>query len=140
MPAGWFEMKIGVIMYQTSLSKGQELVAQRMTREFRKIGDEAYLIAGPYHDGKRVISSDLLERSVDGYVRDDRDPRVPVLRVDGYTSTWPPRRIMLRNFVGTLRRIVDRFAIDVLISHSTLWNGPEAVSYTHLTLPTILRV
>lgn len=36
--------RIGVIMYQTSKSKGQELVAQRMVREFIKMGHEAYLI------------------------------------------------------------------------------------------------
>ena len=112
-------------MYQTSLSKGQELVAQRMVKEFRKLGVEAYLITGPFHDGDRVVSSDILERSLDGYVRDEKDPRVPLLRVGGYVSSWPPRRIMFRNFVDTLRRIVDRLGIDVLITHSTLWNGPE---------------
>jgi glycosyltransferase involved in cell wall biosynthesis len=118
-------MKIGVIMYQTSQSKGQELVAQRMTRTFRKRGVEAYLITGPYHDGKRIVPSDVLERSVDGYIRDERDPRIPMLRVDGYVSTWPPRRIMFRNFVDTLRNIVNGFRIDVLVANSTLWNGPE---------------
>ncbi|MFH0848590.1 MAG: glycosyltransferase family 4 protein [archaeon] len=118
-------MKIGVVMYQTSNTKGQELVAQRMTREFRKQGVEAYLITGPYHDGRRIISSDTLQRSANGYVRDDKDPKIPLIRVDGYTSAWPPRRIVLRDFVDTLRRIVDQLGIDVLITHSTLWNGPE---------------
>ncbi|MFH0848796.1 MAG: glycosyltransferase family 4 protein [archaeon] len=118
-------MKIGVVMYQTSLSKGQELVAQRMTKEFRKQGVEAYLITSSYHDDKRIISSDILQRSADGYMRDDKDPKIPRIRVDGYISTWPPRRIVFRNFVDTLRKIIDTFGIDVLITHSTLWNGPE---------------
>lgn len=118
-------MKIGVIMYQTSSNKGQELVAQRMTRAFRKLGVEAYLIAGPYHDGRRAVPSRVLERSLEGYTRDDKDAQIPLLRVDGYVSRWPPRRVMFRNFVDVLRNIVDRFGIDLLITHSTLWNGPE---------------
>ena len=32
------EKRIGIIMYQTSNSKGQELVAQRMVRDFNKLG------------------------------------------------------------------------------------------------------
>ncbi len=118
-------MKIGIIMYQTSQSKGQELVAQRMTRAFRKAGVEAYLITGPFHDGNRIVSVDTIDRSERGYVIDNEDYRIPTLRVGGYVSSWPPRRIMFRNFVDTLRRIVDGFGIDVLITHSTLWNGPE---------------
>jgi hypothetical protein len=47
-------------MYQTSKSKGQELVAQRMVREFIKMGHEAYLITSIYHDGIEVISSKRL--------------------------------------------------------------------------------
>ncbi len=38
------QKNIGVIMYQTSTSKGQELVTQRMVREFNKLGQKAYLI------------------------------------------------------------------------------------------------
>lgn len=118
-------MNIGIIMYQTSESKGQELVAQRMTKAFRRLGVNAYLITGPYHDGKRIVSSEAFEKSLDGYVRDDKSSPVPLLRVDGYISNWPPRRIMFRNFIDALRGITDRFGIDVLIAHSTLWNGPE---------------
>jgi glycosyltransferase involved in cell wall biosynthesis len=118
-------MKIGVIMYQTSLSKGQELVAQGMTRTFRNLGFEAYLITGPYHDGKRVVSADAIDRSTGGYVVDDKDHRIPMLRVGGYVSGWPPRRIMFRNFVDTLRNIINDLDLDVLVTHSTLWNGPE---------------
>lgn len=118
-------MKIGVIMYQTSLTKGQELVAQRMTRAFRKLDVEAYLITSPYHDGKRLVAEEVFEKSILGYVRDDRDPFVPIVRVDGYVSSWPPRRIMLRNFVDVLRKIVGELDLDVLVTHSTLWNGPE---------------
>ena len=58
--------RIGVIMYQTSKSKGQELVAQRMVREFIKMGHEAYLITSIYHDGIEVISSKRLPRT-EGY-------------------------------------------------------------------------
>ncbi len=118
-------MRIGIIMYQTSSSKGQELVAQQMTRAFRKGQVEAYLIAGPYDDGKRILPSTVFETSLQGYQQDDKDDQMPILRVDGYISKWPPRRIMFRNFVDSLRNIVDRFSIDVLITHSTLWNGPE---------------
>jgi len=122
-------MRIGVIMYQTSNTKGQELVAQRMVREFIRIGHEAYLITGPYHDGKRTVSHYEFERNVDGYLFFEKSTvGVPAIQVDGYLSNWPPRRVMFRNFVDALRTIVDRFELDVLITHSTLWNGPEDAS------------
>ena len=54
-------------MYQTSKSKGQELVAQRMVREFLRLGHQAYLITSIFHDGLEVVSSDNL-RKVGGYV------------------------------------------------------------------------
>ena len=122
-------MRIGVIMYQTSNTKGQELVAQRMVREFMRIGHKAYLITSPYHDGKRTVPHYEFDKSVDGYLFFEKSAvGVPAILVDGYLSNWPPRRVMFRNFVDALRTIADTFELDVLITHSTLWNGPEDAS------------
>ena len=115
-------------MYQTSKSKGQELVAQRMVREFIKIGHEAYLITSIYHDGIEVISTEGLRRTGGYTFIEDNELRIPVIRVDSYVARWPPRRIVFRDFMSTLSNIVDRFQLDVLITHSTLWNGPEEVA------------
>lgn len=115
-------------MYQTSKSKGQELVAQRMVREFIKLGHKAYLITSVYHDGVKVVLPENL-RKIDGYLyTEDSEFRIPVIRVDSYVARWPPRRIVFRDFISTLERIVDKFQLDVLITHSTLWNGPEEVA------------
>jgi D-inositol-3-phosphate glycosyltransferase len=120
--------RIGVIMYQTSKSKGQELVAQRMVRKFNDLGHDAYLITGVYHDGMEVTPSTSLPEDM-GYVYiKDSDLSIPLIRVDSYTSKWPPRRIDFRNFINTLEGIVDAFKLDVLITHSTLWNGPGEVA------------
>jgi len=117
--------RIGVIMYQTSQSKGQELVAQRIVREFIKLGNKAYFITSIYHDGKEVASSDNL-RKIGGYMyTEDKELGIPIIRVDSYVARWPPRRIAFKDFISTLERIVDKFQLDVLITHSTLWNGPE---------------
>jgi len=59
--------RIGIIMYQTSKSKGQELVAQRMVREFIRLGHEAYLITSIFHDGEKVTSSENLKK-LGGYI------------------------------------------------------------------------
>jgi D-inositol-3-phosphate glycosyltransferase len=121
--------RIGVIMYQTSSSKGQELVAERMVREFIRLGHEAYLITSIYHDGSEVISSaDLIKSG--GFRYSDSDPElgIPIIRVESYVLRWPHRRINFRDFVSVLERIVDGFHLDVLITHSTLWNGPEEVA------------
>ncbi|MBE3115868.1 glycosyltransferase [Candidatus Bathyarchaeota archaeon] len=120
--------RIGVIMYQTSRSKGQELVAQRMVREFNKMGHDAYLITSIYHDGAKVISSKGLSRSGGYAVIDDSELGIPVIRVDSYVAKFPPRRVLFKNFMMTLSNIVDQFQLDVLITHSTLWNGPEEVA------------
>jgi glycosyltransferase involved in cell wall biosynthesis len=120
--------RIGVIMYQTSKSKGQELVAQRMVREFIKMGHEAYLITSIYHDGAEVISPIGLRRTGGYTFIQDNELRIPVIRVDSYVARWPPRRIVFRDFMSTLANIVDRWRLDVLITHSTLWNGPEDVA------------
>jgi glycosyltransferase involved in cell wall biosynthesis len=115
-------------MYQTSKSKGQELVAQRMVREFIKLGHKAYLITSVYHDGVKVVLPENL-RKIDGYLyTEDSEFRIPVIRVDSYVARWPPRRIVFRDFISTLEKIVDKFQLDVLITHSTLWNGPEEVA------------
>jgi glycosyltransferase involved in cell wall biosynthesis len=120
--------RIGVIIYQTSKSKGQELVAQRMVREFIKLGHKAYLITSVYHDGVKVVLPENL-RKIDGYLyTEDSEFRIPVIRVDSYVARWPPRRIVFRDFISTLEKIVDKFQLDVLITHSTLWNGPEEVA------------
>ena len=120
--------RIGVLMYQTSTSKGQELVAQRMVRDFNALGHEAYLITSVFHDGIEVIPSESLRKSK-GYVFvDDEVLGIPIIRVDSYVMKWPRRRISFRDFVQILEKIVDEFGLDVLITHSTLWNGPEEVA------------
>jgi len=120
--------RIGVVMYQTSNSKGQELVAQRMVKEFIKLGHKAYLITSIYHDGVEVTPSENL-RKAKGYVYvEDSDLGIPVIRVDSRIARWPPRRIVFRDFLPNLERIVDEFKLNVLITHSTLWNGPEEVA------------
>lgn len=119
--------RIGIIMYQTSASKGQELVAQRMVRYFRSLGHEAYLIASVYHDGKETISEDSI--GDEGYVlTNDRELEIPIIRVGSYTSQWPPRRVLFKDSIHTLEKIVNKFNLNVLITHSTLWNGPEEVA------------
>lgn len=120
--------RIGVLMYQTSTSKGQELVAQRMVRDFNALGHKAYLITSVYHDGVEVIPSESLRKSK-GYVFvDDPELGIPIIRVDSYVVKWPRRRISFRDFVQILEKIVDEFGLNVLVTHSTLWNGPEEVA------------
>jgi len=122
-------LRIGVIMYQTSNSKGQELVTQRMTREFIKLGHTAYLITSPYKDGTRVISDGVFEKSEKGYlVVEDNTVHLPIIMVNGYISSWPPRRIMFRDSISVLRRISTDLNLNTIITHSTLWNGPEEVA------------
>jgi len=118
-------LRIGVIMYQTSLSKGQELVAQRMVREFDRLGHKSYLITSTYHDGEEVVTHEEIEKR-GGYVHlFDNTLGISVIRVGSEIANWPPRRILFRNFVGVLARIVSDLKLNVLITHSTLWNGPE---------------
>ena len=120
--------RIGVIMYQTSKSKGQELVAQRMVREFIKLGHQAYLITSVYHDEVEEVSPESLRETGGFMYIEDSGLGIPVIRVDSYIARWPPRRIVFRDFISTLERIVEKFQLDVLITHSTLWNGPEEVA------------
>jgi D-inositol-3-phosphate glycosyltransferase len=119
-------LRIGVIMYQTSLTKGQELVAQRMVKEFRRQGHDAFLITSIFHDGEPagLTSEDVKKRG--GYVQVfDRVLEIPVIRISSDGATWPPRRISFEDFIGILTKIVDELNLNVLITHSTLWNGPE---------------
>lgn len=120
-------MKVINVMYQTSFTKGQELVAQKLARELARQGCESYLVTSPYHDNDPIIDPKVLAKSVKGYVWTGEEEKfgTPVIRVDGYISTWPPRRIMFRDFVSILRRLYDELEYDVIITHSTLWNGPE---------------
>jgi len=119
--------RIGVIMYQTSKSKGQELVAQRMVRYFTRLGHDAYLITSIYHDGREVATEETMGGK--GYTLiHDSELGIPVVRVARLLSKWPPRRIAFKDFVHSLERIVNDFRLNVLITHSTLWNGPEEVA------------
>lgn len=118
-------MNFGVIMYQTSASKGQELVAQRMTRELASRGGRAVLITSRFHDFEPVIFARELRRK-GGYVSYyDDELGITVYRVESRKVDWPPRRIEFTNFVSLLDRIAEELDLDVLITHSTLWNGPD---------------
>jgi D-inositol-3-phosphate glycosyltransferase len=121
-------LRVGVIMYQTSFTKGQELVAERMVRELRRLGYEAFLITSQYHDWEPVVEAEEIAKR-GGYLHTyDPELQIPVIRVAGWKSTWPPRRIFFSDFVAILQRIVEDLKLDVLITHSTLWNGPEDVA------------
>ncbi len=112
-------------MYQTSLSKGQELVAQRMVKEFRRQGHEAYLITSIFHDWEPAIGADEVKRR-GGYANVFDDTLgIPVVRVESQTLAWPPRRISFVDFMAKLTAISEDLKLNVLITHSTLWNGPE---------------
>ena len=121
-------LRIGVVMYQTSLTKGQELVAERMVREFRRQGYDAYLITSIFEDWEPTVSNEeITGRGGFLHLYDER-LRIPLIRVDSYQGTWPPRRIFFRNFIDILKHIVEELRLNVLITHSTLWNGPEEVA------------
>jgi glycosyltransferase involved in cell wall biosynthesis len=122
------EKRIGVLMYQTSKSKGQELVAQRMVKDFIQAGYKAYLITGAYHDNVEVISPKSLTVGNKHISVEDDILNIPVIRVDSYIAKWPPRRVIFRDFISNLEKIVDELKLNVLITHSTLWNGPEEVA------------
>jgi D-inositol-3-phosphate glycosyltransferase len=119
------EKRLGIIMYQTSTSKGQELVAQRMVRDFNVLGRKAYLITSTYHDGYEIAPTAGLLTDKGYYCIEDEVLRIPVIRVGSSLAKWPPRRIVFQDFFSTLNQIVGDFGLNVLITHSTLWNGPE---------------
>jgi glycosyltransferase involved in cell wall biosynthesis len=118
-------MNVGVIMYQTSYSKGQELVAQRMVAQLNRQGHRAYLITSRFHDFLPVVPEDEIKRSGGFVSGEDERLGVTVFRVDSHLVEWPPRRIDFNNFTSTLERLVEELDLDVLITHSTLWNGPD---------------
>ena len=120
-------LRIGVIMYQTSLTKGQELVAQRMVREFRRQGHDAFLITSIYQDSEPAVSPEEVKMRGGYFHAFDRDLGIPVIRVNSDNATWPPRRISFTDFVRVLTDIVEDLKLNVLITHSTLWNGLEEV-------------
>ncbi|AFZ70805.1 glycosyltransferase [Caldisphaera lagunensis DSM 15908] len=115
------------VMYQTSNSKGQELVAQRMLKWAIKLGYKSYLITSIYHDNEPIIRERDLELSEKPYKIFDRDPKIdlPTIRVLSRKVNWPPRRITFRDFITTLNKIDEEIGINFIVTHSTLWNGPE---------------
>jgi len=114
-----------VVMYQTSNSKGQELVAQRMVKWLRKLGVKAWLVTSVYHDGRKVATL-----GKDRYALFPKDPyvKIPVVRVSGYKSRWPPRRVMITGLTEVMNVLHDELGIDAVITHSTIWNGPEEMA------------
>jgi len=115
-------------MYQTSTTKGQELVAQRMVKEFRRQGYDAVLITSIYHDWEPVVSPEEAKKK-GGYIHlFDRNLGIPVVRVNSEGASWPPRRVSFVDFMGVLSQLVEELDLNVLITHSTLWNGPEEVA------------
>jgi glycosyltransferase involved in cell wall biosynthesis len=74
------------------------------------------------------MSSESLTKGKGYIFAEDSELGIPVIRVDSYAMKWPRRRINFRDFVHVLERIVDEFKLNVLITHSTLWNGPEEVA------------
>lgn len=120
-------MRFFSVMYQTSNSKGQELVAQRMVKWARRLGHDAWLITSIYHDGELVIPPSEVVKSIEGFVKFNQDPKIglPTIRVDSNKTFWPPRRILFRDFITLLRNLDETIGIDIIVTHSTLWNGPE---------------
>src|ERR1700693_4806431 len=100
-------------MYQTSITKGQELMAQRMVKEFRRLGHDAFLITSVYQDSEQVADPEEVRRR-GGYVHlFDRYLGIPVIRVNSEGTTWPPRRISFVDFIGVLSSIVDDLKLNV---------------------------
>lgn len=112
-------ISIGILMYQSSRSKGQELVAQRMVKWLRRLGHEAWLLTSTYHDGVEVTSTERYT-----VFSEDSYTGLPTVRIKGYKASWPPRRIMLYDLPGVLEELKDKLGLQALITHSTLWNGP----------------
>lgn len=123
-------MKFFSVMYQTSNSKGQEVLAQRMVKWARRLGLNAWLITSIYHDDKPVIQPSSVVKSEKRYIMFESDPaiKLPTIRVDSSKAIWPPRRVLFRDFISILRTIDNDIGIDFVITHSTLWNGPEDTS------------
>jgi len=98
-----------------------------MVRYFKRLGHQAHLITSIYHDGTEVAGKAAIDDK--GYVEvEDSELGIPIIRVDSFISNWPPRRIVFKDPVHIMERIVNDFQLNVLITHSTLWNGPEEVA------------
>ena len=123
-------MKFFSVMYQTSNSKGQELLAQRMVKWAIRLGYRAWLVTSVYHDGEEVVRRRALELSEKGFLIYDEDPKVgiPTVRVRSTKVLWPPRRIYFRDLIEVLRSLDSEIGVDFIVTHSTLWNGPEEVA------------
>jgi len=98
-----------------------------MVKYFRGLENEAYLITSEYHDGREIIREEQIGEK-DYFLIDDAELGIPVIRVASLVTKWPPRRIVFKDIVQTLENIVNDFQLNVLITHSTLWNGPEEVA------------
>jgi glycosyltransferase involved in cell wall biosynthesis len=116
-----------VVMYQTSNSKGQELVAQRMVKWFTRFGYRSWLVTSVFHDDEPIVD---LNHCNCNYVVFNRDPKVgvPSVRVRSIRVLWPPRRVMFVDFIEILNELDRELGIDAVVTHSTLWNGPEDVA------------
>lgn len=123
-------MKFFSVMYQTSNSKGQELLAQRMVKWAHRLGHKAWLVTSIYHDGEPLLPEIELTRTERGYIAFDEDPilKLPTIRVNSSKTIWPPRRVMFKDFISALRDIDESIGIDFIVTHSTLWNAPEEVA------------
>jgi glycosyltransferase involved in cell wall biosynthesis len=98
-----------------------------MVRYFRRLGNDAYLIASVYHDGRETISENSIGEK-EYILTEDEELGIPIIRVGSFTSKYPPRRVLFKDSIHTLERIVNDYKLNVLITHSTLWNGPEDVA------------
>lgn len=112
-------------MYQNSFTRGQEIIAQSMVKGFKRIGIEAYLITGPFKNYKRVISKKYFKTHDYKFYK---SKFCPIIRVDGYIPKWPTRRVNFKSFPYILRKIVNKFDLNILIVYSNNWNGPLATS------------
>ncbi|WP_440059565.1 glycosyltransferase family 4 protein [Thermogladius sp. 4427co] len=98
-----------------------------MVKFARRLGVEAWYVTSIYHDGNPVVGERDIELTGRNYVLFEKDPYIglPTIRVASFKTTWPPRRIVFRDFVTVLNRIDREIGLDFIVTHSTLWNGPE---------------
>ncbi len=96
-----------------------------MVKELRRQGHEAHLITGIYHDQVRTVTNEDVLKAGGYLLSFDEGLGIPLVRVQSRKESWPPRRVTFVDFVSTLGKIVDDLKLDVLVTHSTLWNGPE---------------
>ncbi|MEL9989942.1 MAG: glycosyltransferase [Thermoproteus sp.] len=120
-------MNVLVVAPQTSSYRGPELTAARMAKWALRMGHKALLVASAFHDWDPVVSERDLARSLSGYISFERDPKagVPSARALSFKSTIPVRRVTMRDFFSVLRALDEELGVDLLVVHSTFWNGPE---------------